>query len=130
VPALSGLRHTSLTGPMYFMYRRPILCTLYGAVDFLNVLKKGCCWGGGGEEVLVRNVLHYYVPRHKNNRYINSYYFLSSLPLLRATTAVFGSYLSSLYSYPSLSCIAGAGLPNHMMGEVSWDTYRRQSWAS
>ena len=24
----------------YFMYRRPILCTLYGAVDFLNVLKK------------------------------------------------------------------------------------------
>ncbi len=60
-----------------FMYRRPILCTLYGAVDFLNVLKKGCWWGGGGcvllvhseifyvpvddgwEEVLVRNVLHY-----------------------------------------------------------------------
>ncbi len=30
-----------------FMYRRPILCTLYGAVDFLNVLKKGC-WVGGG----------------------------------------------------------------------------------
>ncbi len=27
--------------PKYnFMYRRPILCTLYGAVDFLNVLKK------------------------------------------------------------------------------------------
>ncbi len=23
-----------------FMYWRPILCTLYGAVDFLNVLKK------------------------------------------------------------------------------------------
>jgi hypothetical protein len=59
------------------MYRRPILCTLYGAVDFLNVLKKGCWWGRGGgvllvhneiyfvpighgwEEVLVRNVLHY-----------------------------------------------------------------------
>jgi hypothetical protein len=57
------------------MYRRPILCTLYGAVDFLNVLKKGC-WGGGEvllvhskiyyvpvddgwEEVLVRSVLHY-----------------------------------------------------------------------
>jgi hypothetical protein len=59
-----------------------ILCTrdpnyvlLYGAVDFLTVLKKGC-WGGGGvllvhnekhyvpigagwEEVLVRNVFHY-----------------------------------------------------------------------
>jgi hypothetical protein len=57
-------------------YQRPILCTLNGAVDFFNVLKKGC-WGGGGgvllihneihyvpigdgwEEVLVRNVLHY-----------------------------------------------------------------------
>jgi hypothetical protein len=55
----------------------PILCTLYGAVDFLNVMKKGC-WVGGGvevcywyimkyimyllgglEEVLVRNVIHY-----------------------------------------------------------------------
>ncbi len=61
------------------MYRRPILCTLYGAVDFLNVLKNGCWWGGmllvhseiyyvpigdGWEEVLVRNVLHvlHYVP--------------------------------------------------------------------
>ncbi len=30
------------------MYRRPILCTLYGAVDFLNVLKKGCWWGEVG----------------------------------------------------------------------------------
>jgi hypothetical protein len=30
-----------LTGTVIcFMYRRPILCTLYGAVDFLNVLKK------------------------------------------------------------------------------------------
>jgi hypothetical protein len=53
------------------------LCTgdpYYGAVDFLNVLKNGCWWGGGlllvhseiyyvpivdgWEEVLVRNVLH------------------------------------------------------------------------
>jgi hypothetical protein len=25
---------------IFFMYRRPILCTLNGAVDFLNVLKK------------------------------------------------------------------------------------------
>jgi hypothetical protein len=57
------------------MYRRRILYTLYGAVDFLNVLKKGW-WGGEGvvevhseihyvplgegwEEVVVRNVLHY-----------------------------------------------------------------------
>jgi len=78
------------------MYQRRILYTLFGAVDFLNVLKKGW-WGGGGvvevhseihyvrlgegwEEVVVRNVhitLHtpqnHYVPRHKNNRYINSY---------------------------------------------------------
>ena len=57
------------------MYWRPKLCTLYGAVDFLNVLKKGCLGGGGvllvhseiyyvpigdgWEEVLVRNVVHY-----------------------------------------------------------------------
>ncbi len=26
----------------------PLLCTLYGAVDFLNALKKGCWWGVGG----------------------------------------------------------------------------------
>ncbi len=35
-----------------FMYRRPILCTLYDAVDFLNVLKKYINW----REVLGRNV--------------------------------------------------------------------------
>ncbi len=29
------------------MYRRPILCTLYGAVDFFYVLKKDCVGGGG-----------------------------------------------------------------------------------
>jgi hypothetical protein len=38
------------------MYRRRILCTLYGAVDFLNVLKKG--WGGGGV-VEVHSGIHY-----------------------------------------------------------------------
>jgi hypothetical protein len=32
-------------------------------------------------------------------------------------STVFGSYLSSLYS--NLHCIAGAGLPIHMIGEVS-----------
>jgi hypothetical protein len=42
------------------MYRRPILCTLYGAVDFLNVLKKGC-WGGRGGVLLVHSDI-YYVP--------------------------------------------------------------------
>ncbi len=58
------------------MYRNRILCTLYGAVDFVNVLKKGWWAGGGGvveahseihyvplsegwEEIVVRNVLHY-----------------------------------------------------------------------
>jgi hypothetical protein len=31
------------------MYRIPILCTLYGAVDFLNVLhEEGLLVGGGG----------------------------------------------------------------------------------
>jgi hypothetical protein len=32
----------------HFMYRRPILCTLYGAVDFLKVLKIAVVGGGGG----------------------------------------------------------------------------------
>jgi hypothetical protein len=41
------------------VYRRPILCTLYGAVDFLNVLKKGCWWGRG---VLLVHSEIYYVP--------------------------------------------------------------------
>jgi hypothetical protein len=57
------------------MYRRPILCTLYGAVDFLSVLKNAVVGGGGvllvhseiynipvddgWDPVLVRNVLHY-----------------------------------------------------------------------
>jgi hypothetical protein len=32
-----------------FMYRRRILCTSYGAVDFLIVQSKGLYgWGGGG----------------------------------------------------------------------------------
>ncbi len=30
------------------MYRRPILWTLYVAVDFLKVLKIAVVWGGGG----------------------------------------------------------------------------------
>jgi hypothetical protein len=70
------------------MYWRPIFCTLYGAVDSLNVLKKSY-WGGGGgvllvhneihyvpigdrwEEVLVRNVLHY-VPVLLSNSTVSS----------------------------------------------------------
>ncbi len=51
-----------------FMYRRPILCTLYGAVDFLKVLKIAVVGVGevlldSWEEVLGRNV------------YITSQYF-------------------------------------------------------
>jgi hypothetical protein len=35
----------------FFMYRRRILCTVYGAVDFFIVLSKGLYgWGGGGEQ--------------------------------------------------------------------------------
>jgi hypothetical protein len=68
-----------------FMYLRPILCTLYGAVDFLNALKKGCRWGlgvllvhseicyvpigDGWEEVLVRNVLHYVPVLHPGHKH-------------------------------------------------------------
>jgi hypothetical protein len=42
-----------------FMYRRPILCTLYGAVDFLNVLKKGGLLVGGGGVLLVHSEINY-----------------------------------------------------------------------
>ncbi len=52
------------------------------------------------------------------NKGANIFGFLSSLPLLPpATTAVFSYHLSSLYS--NLHCVAGAGLPIHMIGEVS-----------
>jgi hypothetical protein len=37
----------------------PYVCTLYGAVDFLNVLKKGCWWGGGGKVLLVDSEICY-----------------------------------------------------------------------
>ncbi len=40
------------------MYRRPILCTLYGAVDFLNVLKNAVV-GGGGRVLLVHSEIYY-----------------------------------------------------------------------
>jgi hypothetical protein len=54
----SGRESMSYWLIVIFMYRRPILCTLYGAVDFLNVLKKGCWWGG----VLLVHSNIYYVP--------------------------------------------------------------------
>jgi hypothetical protein len=40
------------------MYRRPILCTLYDAVDFLNVLKKGCWWGGGSDVAPLKTITY------------------------------------------------------------------------
>jgi hypothetical protein len=45
------------------MYRRPILCTLYGAFDFLNVLKKYIMYLGRNVYIMSRNV------------YITSQYF-------------------------------------------------------
>jgi hypothetical protein len=41
------------------MYRRPILWTLYGAVDFLKVLKIAVVGGEGG---VTRTQCIYYVP--------------------------------------------------------------------
>jgi hypothetical protein len=58
------------------------------------------------------------VPTPNNGASADVFCFLSSLPLLpQATEAVFVSYLSSLLS--KLNCIPGAGLPNHMIGEVA-----------
>jgi hypothetical protein len=44
-----------------FMYRRPILCTLYGAVDFLKVLKIAVLGGGGVTRWLGRSTGTYNV---------------------------------------------------------------------
>jgi hypothetical protein len=57
----------------------------------------------------------------------NLYCFLSSLPLLSplATVAVFGSCLPSLLFTHNKHCIAGAGLPTHMIGEVLCEPKRK-----
>jgi hypothetical protein len=47
----------------------------------------------------------------------NVFCFLSSLPLLPRQCGSYTCHRSTLNKY----CIAGAGLPNHMIGEVSWD---------
>ncbi len=52
-----------------FMYRRPILCTLYGAVDFLNVLKKGC-FGGGCYWYIVKYIMYLSVMAGKKYWYV------------------------------------------------------------
>jgi len=43
---------------MFFMYRRPTLCTLHIAVDFLKSLEIAVVWGGGGTGILCI----YYIP--------------------------------------------------------------------
>jgi hypothetical protein len=62
----------------------------------------------------------------------NVFWILSSLPLLPShaptSTEVFGSYLSSFIL--NNHCIAGACLPIHTIGEVSWEPKRRWAWAS
>ncbi len=41
------------------------------------------------------------------------------------------SYHSSVWLQPVISnCITSAGLPIHMIGEVSWETKRRRACAS
>ncbi len=58
----------------------------------------------------------------------NVFCFPSSLHLLSpATTAVYVWIHTCHLSTLNLHCIAGSGLPNHMMGEVSWDPKRRRS---
>jgi len=42
-----NLKQKNLVTLSLFMYRRPILCTLYGAVDFLKVLNIAVVEGGG-----------------------------------------------------------------------------------
>jgi hypothetical protein len=41
------------------MYRRPILCTLHVAVDFLKFLKIAVVWGGEG---CYWDIVIYYIP--------------------------------------------------------------------
>ena len=50
-----GLQHENLT----FMYRRPTLCTLHIAVDFLKSLEIAVVWGGGGGTGIL---CIYYIP--------------------------------------------------------------------
>ncbi len=44
--AIAGQRKDGHLYNTFFMYWRPILWTLYGAVDFLKVLKIAVVWGG------------------------------------------------------------------------------------
>ncbi len=59
----------------------------------------------------------------------NVFCFLSSLPLLSQPPRQCLSLTCHL-SILNYHCIAGAGLPIHMIGEVSWEPRRRPAWAS
>jgi hypothetical protein len=48
VTVLSVLSYRNKQDTYLFMYRRPTLCTLHIAVDFLKSLKIAVVWGGGG----------------------------------------------------------------------------------
>jgi hypothetical protein len=43
---------------IFFMYRRPTLCTLHIAADFLKSLEIAVVWGGGGTGIMCI----YYIP--------------------------------------------------------------------
>jgi hypothetical protein len=126
------------------MYRRPILCTLYGAVDFLNVLKKGF-WGGGvllvhieiyyvpigdgWEEVLVCNVLHY-VPVLVSNHHLCRYiiYFTMEGQILCNYSTPPTHQQASMYTYTIVGGGGGA-LPTspHPLNTCSHNTATRRS---
>jgi hypothetical protein len=74
------------------------------------------------------------VPTPSNGASADVFCILSSLPLLPPKPSrkclPFGLGPTCHLSTLNLHCIPGAGLPNHMKGEVSWDPKRRRSWAS
>jgi hypothetical protein len=69
--------------------------------------------------------VHYHPPRSFSSGAQCILFSVVLVPPPSATTAVSGSYLSSSYTL-NLHCIAGAGLPIHIIGEVSWEPKRRR----
>jgi hypothetical protein len=88
-----------------------------------------CHWSiVSGIEFQVKIMLRVLITHCQRGHFV--FGFLSSLPLFPPPPhrrAMFGSYshLSSLYPK---HCIAGAGLPIHVIGEVSWESKRRRAW--
>ncbi len=66
----------------YFMYRRPILCTLYGAVDFLNVQKKAVVGGGVCYWFIVKYIMYLQMMGGKKYWYVMYYITYQQLPSL------------------------------------------------